>query len=235
MRATMPSRCVAALGTMARSTSGWGAARAMQTAEAACRAIPAPANGAESAEAPARVAGLPSAAASGSYPVGGFRFAAGDISPRFSAARILKRDRQQRIDLAAVEDHGLLGKKRGSARQHHPVEVASGREQRRVAGVHDARDHEIRARADAAAFGGLEAGGPENVTVALRLIDIRLAQRLDAVAQHGARGRVDDRQRQALLDILRCGDAIFAMFHEEVGPLLEATFVDRLDVARIEV
>src|ERR1700704_6985438 len=65
MRATMPSRYAAALRTTARSTSGWGADRPMQTAEVACRATPDPASGAESAEAPARVAGLPSAEASG--------------------------------------------------------------------------------------------------------------------------------------------------------------------------
>jgi len=55
------------------------------------------------------------------------------------------------------------------------------------------------------------------VAVALRLVHIGVAQRADAVTQHGARGRIDDAERQAALDILRRGDAVTGVLGEEFG------------------
>src|SRR5690242_2590419 len=126
--------------------SAWRAARAMRTGEAACRATPDPASGAALAAAPARAAGLRSAAANWLIEVvcGRPTRRPASCAPRpgiVSPKNLLKRNGEQRIDLAAVEDDGFFGEKRRSSGHHHLVEVASGREQRGLAGVHDARDH----------------------------------------------------------------------------------------------
>ena len=88
--------------------------------------------------------------------------------------RSLKRNRQQRVDQTAVEDHDLFGKRRGIAVEHNAVAIAAGREQRGLAGVHDARNHETGARLEFAIVGG-DARRAQHVTVTLRLVDVGLA------------------------------------------------------------
>src|SRR5262245_56744437 len=132
--------CAAASPAMARCACGWRTAAAMRTAPDAFRAGPDAACGKASATASAPATGSPKSAED--FPIcrmgnGGFAVA---------HARLLQADRQQRIDLAAVEDDGALGEARGRTVEHDPVVVASGREHRGLAGVHDARDHEARAR-----------------------------------------------------------------------------------------
>src|SRR5262245_38222003 len=73
------------------------------------------------------------------------------------------------------------------------------------------------------------------MAVALRLVDIGLAQRSYAVAQHGARGCVDQSERQPLRQVVGGGDDITTLLDKEVGPGLQLVIVDRLDVAHEEI
>ncbi len=72
------------------------------------------------------------------------------------------------------------------------------------------------------------------MAVALRLVDVGVSQRRDAVAQHGAAFRVQHRQRQAARLVLGGGDAVAAFLGEEVRPLLEVVGVQGVDVARMQ-
>src|SRR5688572_3667002 len=72
------------------------------------------------------------------------------------------------------------------------------------------------------------------MAVALRLIDVGVAQRLHAVAQHAARLGVDHRQRQAALLVLGGGDAVAAVLGEEVRPFLEPVGVESMRVAGVQ-
>src|SRR5436305_8599352 len=59
----------------------------------------------------------------------------------------LKRDGEQSVDQAAIEDHDLLCKLRPAilpGAKHDAVAITSGRKQRRLTGMHDAGDHEAR-------------------------------------------------------------------------------------------
>jgi hypothetical protein len=69
----------------------------------------------------------------------------------------------------------------------------------------------------------------------MRFVDVGLAQRTHAVAQHGARGCIDHAERQTALEILRRGNAVAALLGEEIRPRFELVIVDRLGVAGVEV
>src|SRR5437899_3194023 len=58
-----------------------------------------------------------------------------------------------------------------------------------------------------------------------------MPQRGDPVAQHRARIGVNDGQRQAAFVVLRGGDAVAALLHEEPRPVLQPIVVDGVDVA----
>src|SRR5258708_32534496 len=147
----------------------------------------------------------------------------------------LERNGEQRVDQAAVEDHDLLGKAGFAGVEPDVVVVAAGGEQRGFAAVHDAGNDEARLRARGAATGGRDKRPPDEVAVTLRFVDVGLAQRTHAVAQHGARGCIDHAERQDALEILRRGNAVAALLGEEIRPCFELVIVDRLGVAGVEV
>ena len=70
--------------------------------------------------------------------------------------------------------------------------------------------------------------------VALRLVDVGVAQRLYAVAQHRAALGVQHRQRQAALLVLGGGDAVAAVLGEEVRPVFQPALVERMRVAGVK-
>ena len=72
------------------------------------------------------------------------------------------------------------------------------------------------------------------MAVALAFVDVRFAQRGDAVFQHGARVGVHDAGCQAFLFVLDVGDAVVAVFGEEGGPRLQRIAVDGVGVAGVE-
>src|SRR5262249_33622087 len=115
------------------------------------------------------------------------------------------------------------------------VVAATGGKQRGFAAMHDAGNDEARLRPYGSALDGRDERHPDHVAVALRFVDVGLAQRAHAVAQHGARGRIDHAERQAALEILRRGDAVAALLGEEIRPRFELVVVDRLDIAGVEV
>src|SRR5262249_13903453 len=110
-----------------------------------------------------------------------------------------------------------------------------GREDGGFAAVHEPGNADTRLRAHVAAPGGRNQRPPDNVAVTLRFVDVGLAQRTHAVAQHGARGCIDHAERQAALEILRRGNAVAALLGEEIRPRFELVIVDRLGVAGVEV
>ena len=67
--------------------------------------------------------------------------------------------------------------------------------------------------------------------VALRLVDVGMAQSRDAIGEHRARVGVDDGQRQAAFVVLRGGDAVAALVHKEPRPVLQPIVVDGVDIA----
>jgi hypothetical protein len=73
------------------------------------------------------------------------------------------------------------------------------------------------------------------MAVALAFIDVGLAQRRDAIAQHRPRGRIHDAERQALGDVLGGGDAVAPVIEEKVRPLLEAVGIDCVGIAAVEI
>src|SRR5258707_10211405 len=147
----------------------------------------------------------------------------------------LRRYGETRIDQPAVEDDDLFGKTRLAVIEDDVIVIAAGGEQRRLGAVHYARENEARLRLEGAVLAGSNQCGPDDVPIALRLVDIGLAQGTHAVAQHGARGRVDHAERQATLEVLRGGDAVAALLDEKVRPRLELVVVDRLSIAGVEV
>src|SRR5262249_3299185 len=147
----------------------------------------------------------------------------------------LERNGERRVDQPAVEDHDLLGEASLAVVEHDVVVVAAGGEQRCFAVLHDPGNDEARLRPRGAALAGRDKRHPDHVTVALRFVDVGLAQRTHAVAQHGARGRIDHAERQAALEILRRGNAVAALLGEEIRPRFELVVVDRLGVAGVEV
>jgi hypothetical protein len=115
------------------------------------------------------------------------------------------------------------------------VVIAASGEQRGFAAMHDPGNDEARLRPHGAALGGSDQRHADHVAIALGLVDVGLAQRAHAVAQHGARGRIDHAERQAALEILRRGDAVAALLGEEIRPCFELVVVDRLGIAGVEV
>src|ERR1700736_3189201 len=84
-----------------------------------------------------------------------------------------QRNGQQGVDLAAVEDDGLFHEMRARvARERDAILITAGREQRRLAGVHDARDQKVRYRAHDAVLVRLDQGRAHGVAIALALVDI---------------------------------------------------------------
>ncbi len=73
------------------------------------------------------------------------------------------------------------------------------------------------------------------MAVALAFIDVGLAQRHDAIAQHRPRGRIHDAERQALHDVLGGGDAVAPVIEEKVRPRLQAVGIDCVRIARVEI
>src|SRR5580704_18551821 len=99
------------------------------------------------------------------------------ILPNNNNKRRSQRDRQERVDLPAVEDHDLFGEPRLAAVEHDLVLITAGGKKQRLAAVHDAGDHEIRLRPELAAALYLDQRWAEDMAVALRLVDVGLAQR----------------------------------------------------------
>src|SRR5262249_45109241 len=147
----------------------------------------------------------------------------------------LQRNGEQGIDQPAVENDDLLSKARPVRIKHDVIVVAAGGEQRGLAALHDARDHEARLRLDGAPLAGREQRRPDQMTIALRFVDVGLAQRSYAVAQHRARCGVDHAERQPALEIRRRGAAIASMLDEKTRPRLELAVVDRLSIAAVEI
>ena len=73
-----------------------------------------------------------------------------------------------------------------------------------------------------------------DVPVALRLVDVGVAQRLDAVAQHRAALGVEHRERQASVFVLGGGDAVAAVLGEELRPVFQPAFVERVSIAGVK-
>src|SRR5215471_391019 len=71
--------------------------------------------------------------------------------------------------------------------------------------------------------------------VTLRLVDIGLAERADAILQHVARGRVDEAQRQPGVEILCRGHPVRAILGKKIGPAFEFVAVEAVDVVGIEL
>src|SRR5947208_13341788 len=63
----------------------------------------------------------------------------------------------------------------------------------------------------------------------------RLAQRDDAVDEHVPALAVDQRNRQALLEILARHHLVKTIRGKEIGPALEVTLVDGVTVSAIEI
>ena len=91
----------------------------------------------------------------------------------------LKRDGEQSVDQAAIEDHDLFRKLRPAipaGAKHDAVAITSGREQGGFAGMHDARDHEACLRLHLSAILLPNERGADQVPIALRLVDVCVAQ-----------------------------------------------------------
>src|SRR5258706_9494244 len=73
------------------------------------------------------------------------------------------------------------------------------------------------------------------MAVALRLVDVGMAQRLHAVAEHAAAFCVDDGGGEAARLVLGRGDAVHTVLGEEIRPLLEPVVVEGMRIARMEV
>ena len=78
-------------------------------------------------------------------------------------------------------------------------------------------------------------GAGKTTRVPLALVDVGLAQRRDAVLQHGARIGIDDAGFVAPGDVLRRGHLVEAGIGEQLGPLLELLAVDGARVGGIQL
>ena len=81
---------------------------------------------------------------------------------------------------------------------------------------------------------GLDEDGGDDVPVALRLVDVGVAQRRHAVAQHGAALGIEDGEGKAARLVLGGGDAVGAVLGEEGGPVLEPVLVEGVGVAGVQ-
>src|SRR5262249_55131516 len=144
---------------------------------------------------------------------------------------------QQGIDLATVEHNDAFREAQDAivGIVDDVIAVTSASEYRSLTSVHHPHDDEACPRPSGAIRPQFDERQTDYVTVALRLVDIGLAQRAHTVAQHGARCGVDDAERQAAFEILgRCHD-IARSLREEPWPILKPTVVDRLGIACIEI
>src|SRR6185503_18043862 len=92
-----------------------------------------------------------------------------------------KRDRQQRVDLVAVEHDDALDEAAWLGRDVHAVAIDAGGEQHGVAVVHGAHDQEMRACRRDAGRVVLDPDRADDVAIALRLVDVGIAQRRHAI------------------------------------------------------
>src|SRR5207248_10412599 len=107
------------------------------------------------------------------------------------AAVPLQRERQQRVDAAAIAHDHPLAQPQRAALLHHRVEVAPSREQIHRPVAHDADDQEWRLRAGDLTLRADDCRQPDEVAVRLPLVDVGLAQRGHAIAQHAVAVGVD--------------------------------------------
>src|SRR5260370_2427948 len=112
--------------------------------------------------------------------------------------RGLQRDRQQRVEAAAVADDDALAEGQRGAVDDQDVDIAAGGEEVHRAVAHDADDEERGLGAHAAVGLAEDRGQADQVTVRLALVDARLAERRDPVTEHAPGVGVDDAHLQPL-------------------------------------
>ena len=133
-----------------------------------------------------------------------------------------QRQCQQGVDLPAIEHHDALGKPQRTVariRDDH-IAIAAGGEHHSLAAVHYAHDDEARAGSRSSVLCWLQQRQANDMSIALSLVDIGLAERAHTILQHGARGRVDHPEWQTLLEVLGRRDDIACGIREEPRPLL---------------
>src|SRR6266513_3551119 len=147
----------------------------------------------------------------------------------------LKWEHQKRVDLAAVEDDKALDKAERHLCDGDLVEIAAGREELAVAVVHDAHGEKIGAGLGNAIRDAADLRRADDMAIAVRLEDVGLAHRHDAIGQHARRGGIDDAVAQPGLVALPIGDQITAVLDKEIGPVLQSVIVDAIGISGIEV
>src|SRR3954470_955998 len=148
---------------------------------------------------------------------------------------VSERDREQRVDLAAVEHDILPHEPPATLTAHDPVDIAAGREQDHLAVLHRAYDDETCFGVERAVPLAGDAKTRDDVPIALRLVDIRVAQGADPIVQHVLRGRVDQPERQSGVVILGRGDAVAAILGEEIRPAFERVAVEAVGIGGVEI
>src|SRR5207248_4706555 len=134
------------------------------------------------------------------------------------------------IDLLAIEDDEAFDEAVWLARQGDTVEIAAGSEEGHLSVVHDSHRNKIRSHLRHCSVDLLDADGADDVAVPVRLENICLTQRGDAVDQHPPRRRIDDAVRQPGLVTGAAGDYIAALLDKEIGPVFEPVLVDAVDI-----
>src|SRR5205823_7396937 len=157
----------------------------------------------------------------------------GDVTANARLPR-LQRNRQQRVEAAAVADDDALAKAQGAAVVDQKVEIAAGGEEIHRAVAHDADHEERRLGAHGALDFTEDRRQADEVTIGLTLVDVRPAQRRDPVAEHARRVGVDDARLEPPPVVVGGRDLVDARLGEEAGPRLEAVVVDRARVVGVE-
>src|SRR6516162_6916659 len=147
----------------------------------------------------------------------------------------LKRDGQQGVEAAAVADDDTLHEAQAAGFVADPIEVDSGREQIGSPVAHDARDQKGRLRSQAIVSGLADYRQPDDMAVAVPLVDVRAPQCGDPVVQHRTRIGVDDAGAVAAFAVIGRGDLVETVLDEEIGPGLQPVGVDCRGIGSVEL
>src|SRR5947208_1266414 len=142
---------------------------------------------------------------------------------------------EERVDLAAVEDDKALDKAERHLYDGDLVEIAAGREELAVAVVHDAHRETSDEGLGTAIRDAADLRRADDMAIAVRLEDVGLAHRHDAIGQHALRGGIDDAVAQPGLVALPVGDQITAVLDKEIEPILQPVIVDSIGISSINV
>jgi len=139
------------------------------------------------------------------------------------------------VDLAAVEDDEALDKAKRRLTHRDLVEIAAGREKLAIAVMHDAHGEKIAARLGDPVGDPADLRRADDMAIAVRLEDVGLAHRHDAVGQHAFRRAVDDAVAQPGLMAVAIGNQVTAVIDKEIGPFLQPVVIDAIGIGGVEV